>query len=171
MALTKGWTNHLVATKAALDAAIEEIERIGRKGLPPAGGTGQPLTPLPHDEWSEVETHLSALKQEMDGLIKLLAPQAAARRQQRQPMSATRFYLSMALTMLQEQVIDDLVCRGSDRYGVLATSERKVLTDFADRMRELLTTLQADVKSMGNQLTVAEHNTSTLPAKTGINDS
>jgi hypothetical protein len=151
MALNLGWLDRLIATQSAIRTAVEEIERVAVRGLPSGGGTSPPLTPLPSEQWPALQDGLMEITEEMDALMRTLAPQEARTSHERQPLAATHYQLSVALLMLEEQVIDDIDPARVQGFGELLPSDREVLAVTASRLRTRVKALSEYVENLPNE--------------------
>lgn len=142
MALSIGWTNHLLSTRSAIQSTVAKMERIAVAGLSPSGSAGQPLTPIPTDEWDTLRRGLQSLLDEMDTLVAALAPQEAARSVERRPIEATRTHLTLLLREMDQNILADLTPQRGARYGKIASDDETVLTAHLARMHKHIETLQ-----------------------------
>lgn len=142
MALNIGWTNHLLSTRSAIQSLIAKMERIAVSGQSPSGSAGQPLTPLPPDEWDRLRLGLGEILAEIDTLVATLAPQEAARSVERRPVEATRAHLSLLLRELDQQILADLAPARGARYGKIAPDDEAALTQHLARMQAQVNKMQ-----------------------------
>lgn len=148
MTLNLGWTNRLTATNSAIRAAVEEIERVAVRGLPSPGSTAPPMTPLPTEQWEPLQDGLMQVVEEMDSLMQTMAPKEAQQGHERQPVSATRYQVSVALLMLEEQLIDDLDPARVKGFGELDEANRERLTVTVTRLRARVRSLLEYVENL-----------------------
>ncbi len=148
MALNLGWTNRLMSTQSAVRAAVADMERIAVAGISPSGSAGQPLTPFPTDQWGRLREGLREVVAEVDALVEDLAPAESHQNHQQQPPAVTRYLLSVALLMLEEQVIDDLDPRRIAGFGEPAPKDKERLIATTARLRERVAALREDVEHL-----------------------
>jgi hypothetical protein len=148
MTINLGWINRVLSTQSAVKAAVEEIERTAVRGLPSPGSTAQAMTPLSSEQWAPLQDGLSQIIEEMDALTQSLAPRDADQSRQRQPLAATRYQISVALLMLEEQVIDDLDPARVRGFGKLDTQDEERLTVSVARLRARVRSLREYVENL-----------------------
>ena len=148
MTLNLGWLNRLSSTNSAIRAAAEEIERVAVRGLPSPGSTAPPMTPLPAEQWGPLQDGLTQVVEEMDALMRAMAPKEAQQGHEHQPVAATRYQISVALLMLEEQVIDDLDPTRVKGFGELHEADSERLTVAVTRLRARVRSLLEYVENL-----------------------
>jgi hypothetical protein len=138
MTLPSGWQNHLLATYAATEEAIERIKRIAVHGRSPANHL---LTPLPEEDWSVIEAGLTHIGEQFADLMRHMAPDQLRNARETQPFAATRYHLSLALMSLDQEVLEEIDPDQPPRRGELASEDK-------EQIRFALVTMRAEIAAL-----------------------
>jgi len=129
-----GHRRQLRASLAAFEAAVRDMERVGRDGRSPT--SGQPLAPLPAADWEAIAAPLQRAAGRLAEVARRLDPEGAERRSHEESIGATLFRLAILLRQVEEGIVDDLSpARLRRRYGALSAEESADLEALVHNMR------------------------------------